>query len=123
VLHLGDGEAGGADGVERGAVAVTAHHQPVQPVQPVLQAGRARVAGPDVLYEQQAAAGAQHPAQLPQRPGLVVDPAQDQRGHGHVEAVVVEGKVLGRRAQDPGGRAPLARPALQAAQHRGVRLG
>ena len=123
VLHLGDRETGGPDGVERGAVAVTAHHQPVQPVQPVLQAGRARVARPDVLDEQQAAAGAQHPAQLPQRPGLVVDTAQDQRGDRHVEAVVVEGKVLGWRAQDPGGRALLAGPALQAAQHRGVRLG
>ena len=52
----------------------------------------------DVLDEQQAAAWAQHPAQLPQRPGLVVDPAQDQRGHRHVEALVIEGQVLGRRA-------------------------
>jgi hypothetical protein len=51
-----------------------------------------------VLDEQQAAAGTQYPAQLPQRPGLVVDTAQDQRGHGHVEAVVVEREVLGGRA-------------------------
>ena len=81
----------------------------------------ARVVGPDVLDEQQAAAGAQHPAQLPQRPGLIVDTAQDQRGHGHVEAVVVEGQVLGRRAQDRGVRAVRADGALQAAQHRGLR--
>jgi hypothetical protein len=98
VLRLGHREAGGADGVERGAVAVAAHDQPVQPVQPILQAGRARVTGSQVLDEQQAAAGTQYPAQLPQRPGLVVDTAQDQRGHGHVEAVVVERQVLGGRA-------------------------
>jgi hypothetical protein len=123
VLDLGDREAGRADGIERGAVAVAAHDQPVQPVQPVLQPGRARVARPQVLDEQQAAAGTQHPAQLAQRPGLVVDPAQDQRGHGHVEGVIVEGEVLGRRAQHRGRRAVLADRAFQAAQHRGLGLG
>jgi hypothetical protein len=51
------------------------------------------------------AAGAQHPPQLPQCPRLVVDPAQHQCGHGHVEGVVVERKVPGRRAQDLAGRA------------------
>jgi len=75
VLDLGDREAGRADGIERGAVAVAAHDQPVQPVQPVLQAGRAGVIGAQVLDEQQAAAGTQHPAQLAQRPRLVVDAA------------------------------------------------
>ena len=68
-------------------------------------------------------AGTQHPAQLAQRPGLVVDAAQDQRGHGHVEAVILEGKVLGRRAQDRSVRAVLMDGALQAAQHRRLRLG
>ena len=117
------GEAGGADGIERGAVAVAAHDQPVQPVQPVLQAAGAGVAGPDVLDEQQAAAGPQYPPEFPQRPGLVVDTAQDQRGHGDVEAVVVEGQVLGRRAQHPGVWALRVNRALQAAQHRRLRLG
>ena len=45
---------------EHGTVAVAAHYQPVQPVEPVLQAAGARVIGPDVLDEQKAAAGAQH---------------------------------------------------------------
>jgi hypothetical protein len=44
----------------------------------------------------------------PPWPRLVVDPARHQRGHGHVEGVVVERKVPGRRAQDLGGRAVLA---------------
>ncbi len=60
-----------------------------------------------MLDEQELAAGAQHPPQLPQCPRLVLDPAQHQRGHGHVEGVVVERKVPGRRAQDLGGRAVL----------------
>jgi HD domain-containing protein len=54
VLHRGDGEAGRADGIERGAVAVAAHDQPVQPVRSVLQAGRGRVAGPQVLAPRRA---------------------------------------------------------------------
>ena len=67
------------------------------------------------------AAGAQHPAQLAQRPGLVVDAAQDQRGHRHVEAVVVEGKVLGRRAQDPW--RPAARCSLDGLRSRRRSIG
>ena len=53
-----------------------------------------------------------HPPQFPQCPWLVIDPAQDQRGHGHVEVVVVERKVLGRRAgpwRTGGARGPCAR--------------
>ena len=111
------------DGTKRGTVAVAAHDEPVEPVHPVLQAGRAGIVGSHVLEEQELAAGPQHPSQLPQRPGLIVGPAQDQRRDGHVEGVIVEGKVLGRRPQDLGGRAVLADLALQAAQHRKLRLG
>jgi hypothetical protein len=66
VLQPGEGETGRLDGVERGAVAVAAHDQPVEPVHPVLQPGRARVIGAHMLDEQQLAAGAQHPPQLTQ---------------------------------------------------------
>ena len=57
VLDLGDGEAGVPDGIERGSVAVTAHDEPVEPVHPVLQVGRAGVVGTQMLDEQELAAG------------------------------------------------------------------
>ena len=60
------------------------------------------------------------PPQFPQGPGLIVDAAQDQRGDRHVEGAI-EGKVLGRRAQDLGW-ALLADLSLQAAQHRKLGL-
>ena len=78
----------------------------------VLKPCGVRVIGAHMLDEQGLAAGAQHPPQFPQCPWLVVDPAQDQRGHGHVEVVVVERKVLGRRAgpwRTGGARGPCAR--------------
>ena len=54
-----------------------------------------------MLDEKEPPAGAQHPAQLAQGPGLVVDPAQDQRRDRHVEGVVVEGEILGRARAGP----------------------
>jgi len=115
-----DREAGLPYGAERGAVAVAADDQPVEPVHPVLQAGQGEVGGPDVLDEQKLAAGPQYPPQLPEGPGLIVDSAQDQGRDRHVEAVIVEREILGRRAQDTGGRPVLANrvladPALQGA--------
>ena len=116
MLDLGEGEACFLDGCQRGAVAVTADDEPVEPVHPVLESGPAGVVGTHVLDEQELATGPQHAPQFPQRPGLVVDPAQHQRGDRHVEGVVVEGKVLGGGAQDLGSRGLLTDPLLQAAQ-------
>jgi hypothetical protein len=76
-----------------------------------------------MLDEQELAARPQHPAQLPQRPRLIVHAAQHQRRHGHIERTVIERKILGWRAQDrdvPGVPAGLV---LQAAQLRGLGLG
>ena len=123
VVEFGDREAGLADGIERGAVAVTADHEPVEPVHPVLQASQGGVLGAQVLEEQEPPAGTQHPAQLAQGPGLVIDPAQDQRRDRHVEGVVLEREVLGRGAQHRRGRALLMDPPFQAPQHRGLGLG
>ena len=52
VLGLGEGEARLLDGRERRPVAVAAHDEPVQPVQPVLAAGQREIAGTDVLDEE-----------------------------------------------------------------------
>jgi hypothetical protein len=87
VLHLRHGEAGGADGIERGTVAVAAHDQPVQPVEPVLRAASARVIGPGVLDEQQAAANDHKAYLLPGQPPH--RHARDRRPHA--------GRVLGLR--------------------------
>jgi hypothetical protein len=64
-----------------------------------------------MLDEQELTTRPQHPAQLPQRPRLIVHAAQHQRRHGYIEVTVIERKILGRRAQDrdvlrvPAGRA------------------
>ena len=55
-----------------------------------------------MLDEQQPAAGAQHAAQLAQRPRLIVDGAEHERRDRDVEAVVLERQILGRRAQELG---------------------
>ena len=123
VLQVGDGETGFLDGGQRGAVAVTADDEPVEPVHPVLQPGQARVVGAQVLEEQELTTGPEHSSQLAQRPRLVVHPAQHQRGHRDVERAVLERKVLGRGAQHLRGRGLLVGLALQAAQHRRLRLG
>ena len=108
---------------EGGAVAVTADHEPVDPVHAVLRTRLASVAGAHVLDEQKLAAGPQHPAQLPQRPRLVVHPAQHQRRDRHVEGGVLERQVLRWCAQHRCTRRLLTDLALQAAQHRGLGLG
>ena len=53
--------------------------QPVEPVHPVLEPGPVRVAGPHMLDEQELTTRPQHPAQLPQRPRLIIYAAQHQR--------------------------------------------
>jgi hypothetical protein len=121
VFRLGHREARSLDRVEGGAIAVAADNQPVEPVHSVLQAGQGGVVGAQVLDKQELAAGPQHPPQLPQRPGLIIDPAQDQRRDRRVEGVIVEREIFGRRAQDSGGRAMLTDVSLQPPQHR--RLG
>src|SRR6266567_9558251 len=91
VLDLRDRESGLPDGVKGRAVAVAADDEPVEPVHPVLQPGRARVLGAQVLDKQQLATGPQYPPQFSERSRLIIDPAQDERGDGYVESAVVEG--------------------------------
>jgi hypothetical protein len=65
----------------------------------------------------------QHAAKLGQRCVSIVDRAQDQRGDGTVEALVVERKPLRGRAHDARLDAGRRHPALQASRHRLLRLG
>ena len=124
VLELRHLEAGGADRLERRAVAVAAlRDAAVDRQHPVLEPRELRVVGADVLHEEQAAARAQHAAQFAQRPWLVVDGAEHERRDRGVEAVVGERQVLGRRAQEARLRRVLGDPRLDALRHRLLGLG
>ena len=85
-----DDEPASFQGFERRTVAVASDHQPVQPVDPVLPARLGSVVGSDVLDEEEASTGLEHPADLTHRPGLVIDAAQHERGHDGVEARILE---------------------------------
>src|SRR5664279_4333248 len=71
-------EAAVHERLQRRTVAIAADYELVEPVEAVLAARRLRVCRADVLDEQEPAAWAQHPADLPHRPGLVVDAAEHQ---------------------------------------------
>jgi hypothetical protein len=124
VTEIGDFEPGCADRVQRGPVAVAAVADPrLEPVEPVLPPGQALVVGADMLDEQEASAGPEHPAQFAQRARLVVDCAQDEGGDDHVEAVVLEREILGGGAQEPNLRRTVRQSLLQAAHHGFLGLG
>ena len=72
----------------------------LEPVQPVLPAGKGLVVGAYVLDKEQSAAGFQHAAELAERARLIVDGANHERRHGDVETVVLERQVLGWSAQE-----------------------
>ena len=116
-------EAGAANRVDRRTVAVaSAHHDPVDAVQPVLPTGKAGVLGAHVLDEQEPTAGFQHPPELGQRLGLVADGAQDERRDDDVEAVVRERQLLGRRSHELDRATELLGLALEALGHRRIWL-
>ena len=83
--------------------------------------GEADVVGANVLDEEQLPAGSQHSLQLAQCPRLIADAAEHQCRYDDVEAVVVEGKVLGWRSEHDCVRCHFPGPSFEASQHRALR--
>src|SRR5207253_4260153 len=110
--------------LDRRPVAVAAVSEPgADAVQAILPAREPRLIGAHVLDEQKATSGLQHATKLPQRPRLVVHRAKDEGRDGDVEALVLEGQVLGRRTEEERRGRALAEPPLQSAHHGRFRLG
>ena len=94
------------EGVEGGAVTVAADDGPVEPVHPVLPFRGGRIVSPDVFEEKEPASGSQHPADLPDGAGLVVDPAEHERRDHDIESVSLRraGPPLAPASPSPPGR-------------------
>lgn len=98
-------------------MAAVPEHVP-RTVQPVLPPGQPRLRRPDVLEEQKAPSGAQHPGHLGHDGIGVWRAAQHHREGNGVELAVGEGEVLARRLDHIDGTLPAGHLLAQLVGHR-----